>query len=104
MDIEEFTNQYLIEDKEEGGYTFRNSPPCPFLSGNSCTVYSARPETCRSFPHLHKEGFTSRTLAVICNCSICPIVYNVWEHLKSEIAMLEAEMRRKEYLREGEEE
>jgi uncharacterized protein len=59
--------------------------PCPFLEANLCSVYDDRPRDCREFPHLHKTGFRSRTLGVLGELSICPIVYNTWELLKQEL-------------------
>ena len=84
----EFEKEYLVKDDEGEGLTFR-SEPCPFLSGNFCTVYSARPENCRSYPHLHKKDFVFRLIGVVNNCSCCPIVYNVYELLKDELQSLE---------------
>jgi Fe-S-cluster containining protein len=81
---EETGKRFLIPGEDEGTFTFRNKP-CPFLSGNKCTVYESRPDDCRSFPHLHKEGFVFRTIQAIENCSICPIVFNVFERLKEEL-------------------
>ena len=59
--------------------------PCSFLVENKCSIYANRPETCASFPHLHKDHFTSRLRAAISNYSICPIVFNVMEQLKQEM-------------------
>ncbi len=72
-----------IEIDEREQY-FRNLP-CSFLKKKKCTVYNDRPEDCSSFPHLHKKGFTSRLWGGIENYSICPIVFNVFEKLKTEI-------------------
>lgn len=81
----EFKRHYLVEaEGEPGKYAF-NKKPCPFLQDNLCSHYDLRPEDCRSYPHLHKEGFTSRVTGVIENCSICPIAYNVYELLKAEL-------------------
>ena len=75
-------SQYLIEDEE--GFTF-NAKPCPFLVDNKCSNYEHRPKACASYPHLHKEDFVVRTIGVINNCAVCPIVFNVVERLKGEV-------------------
>ena len=80
---EKFQTDYLQED-EEGDKLFKQSP-CPFLCNNKCTQYEFRPETCVSYPHLHKKEFTSRLFGVLQNYSICPIVFNVYEGLKKEL-------------------
>jgi len=70
--------------KDIDAYCFRQKP-CPFLQNNRCTVYDARPDDCRSFPHLHKDEFVFRLIQVVNNCSVCQIVYNVFEWLKEEL-------------------
>lgn len=82
MQPDEFKRKYL-EESSEGNYIFSRIP-CHFLHENKCTIYEGRPEDCRSFPHLHKKGFTSRLLSAIDHYGICPIVYNVMEALKAE--------------------
>jgi uncharacterized protein len=77
-----FQRQYLAACKEEEGYSFRETP-CPFLHKNLCSVYDQRPNDCRSYPHLYKKDFTFRLLETVTNCSICPIVFNVYEELKA---------------------
>jgi len=81
---EETVKRFLVPEEDEGTFTFRDTP-CPLLSGNRCTVYESRPDDCRSFPHLHKEGFVYRAMQAVRNCSICPIVFNVFELLKVEL-------------------
>jgi Fe-S-cluster containining protein len=62
------------------------SMPCPFLgSDNRCTVYEDRPLACREFPLLHNEGFRRRTLTMMENTAVCPIVFNVWQRLKKRL-------------------
>lgn len=79
---EKIVAQYLVRD-DDGDLTFNRSP-CPLLAGNRCTAYEHRPETCRSYPHLQKEDFVFRLAQAVSNCSICPIVFNVFERLKGE--------------------
>ena len=80
----DFKNQYLIPDEEPGKQIFREIP-CPLVENNKCSIYSHRPKDCRSYPHLHKKGFVFRLWGVVENCSICPIVYNVYEEMKSKL-------------------
>lgn len=77
--------KHCLESEEERGAFIMKEKPCPFLKEDSCTVYPHRPKDCRSYPHLHKKDFASRLLGVIDNYSICPIVFNVYEHLKEEL-------------------
>jgi Fe-S-cluster containining protein len=78
---EEFINKYL-ENTEESNDFIISKRPCPFLKNNECEIYDIRPEDCRSYPHLHKEGFRTRLIGVIENYSICPIVFNTYNQLK----------------------
>nr|QNO53912.1 hypothetical protein NNHBGCAA_00012 [Methanosarcinales archaeon ANME-1 ERB6] len=80
---DEFKEEYLVEDEESNGFKFKMKP-CPFLKDNLCSLYAYRPKDCRSYPHLHKEGFVFRLMDVIANCSVCPMVFNVYEALKEE--------------------
>ena len=82
----EFEKKYIEKDERENEIVF-NKIPCPFFDDNSCncTVYPARPENCRSYPHLYKNDFVNRLIGICGNCFVCPIVYNVYELLKEEI-------------------
>ena len=84
LPVEELMARYLQEDEEENGYCFKTTP-CPFLNDNLCTVYPHRPYDCRSYPHLHKNDFFFRINGAYHSCSVCPIVYNVYERLKEEM-------------------
>ncbi len=84
LSVKKFKKKYLVKAEVPDGYTF-NTNPCPFLEGNICSVFVSRPDDCRSYPHLHKKKFVSRTISVINNCSVCPVVFNVYENLKNEI-------------------
>lgn len=76
-----FRGQYLQKEKEEDGHALKGLP-CPFLKNNRCSVYDARPDLCRSYPHLQNKGFVPRLWQAIENCAVCPIVFNVYERLK----------------------
>jgi Fe-S-cluster containining protein len=79
-----FCEKYLVESEEEKGFHFKILP-CPFLEGNLCTVYDSRPHDCRSYPHLQKKDRVFCMTDIFSNCSVCPIVYNVYELLKKEL-------------------
>jgi uncharacterized protein len=78
---DEFIHKYL-ENTEENNEFIISKRPCPFLKNNECEIYEIRPENCRSYPHLHKEGFRTRLIGVIENYSVCPIVFNTYNQLK----------------------
>lgn len=84
LDVE--TEKFKADNVEinDGVQQFKHLP-CIFLHDKKCSVYSDRPDDCKSFPHLHKRRFTSRLWSVIDNYSICPIVFNVFERLKTEL-------------------
>ena len=84
MTEQAFIDKYLAKAEAEPGLEFKLLP-CPFQSGNACTVYEDRPEDCRDFPHLHKPEFASRLSGAVENCSVCPISFNVFERLKQEL-------------------
>ncbi len=80
----QFKDKYLVKDEYLEKFVFIEKP-CPFLKDNLCSHYTCRAKDCISYPHLHKSGFINRLMNVIENCSICPIVFNVYEYLKEEI-------------------
>ena len=80
----ELIDRLLVPGEEKKTFTF-NKKPCPLLSGSRCIAYGSRPDACRSFPHLHKKEFVFRLAQAVGNCSICPIVFNVFERLKDEL-------------------
>ena len=78
---DQFITKYV--DKDEDGDNILNQLPCPFLNDNKCAQYDSRPVVCASYPHLHKKDFVFRLIGVVNNYSICPIVFNVYEALKT---------------------
>ena len=81
MKLADFREKFLVPDEEDEGQVFRQMP-CPFLRDKLCSVYDQRPLDCRSYPHLHKKDFMFRLAQAVSNCSICPIVFNMYEELK----------------------
>jgi Fe-S-cluster containining protein len=83
-----FLAGYTAVSAEEGRILRRTAEAgCIFLDGKSCTVYDARPETCRRFPHLVRGSgsIASRMWQFIDRACYCPIVYNSLEAFKEEL-------------------
>ena len=82
----DFLRDYTTETADEGRILKRNAEGCVFLAGNLCSVYEARPQTCRQFPHLVKGNgsFESRMWHMADRAVYCPIVYNSLEAFKVE--------------------
>jgi uncharacterized protein len=81
----QFRAEYTTVDPEEGLILKRTQESgCVFLSGNECTVYDVRPDTCENFPHLVRGAgsITSRMWQFIDRATYCPIVYNSLEEFK----------------------
>ena len=57
---------------------------CVFLKDSRCTIYPARPEACRNFPHV-KPGTHSLGSRLESQCRwapLCPILFNAFEEYK----------------------
>jgi uncharacterized protein len=83
-----FLREYC-EEVEPEKYQLRRDPEngCPFLIGNECSVYEARPSFCDDFPHLiHGRGsFHARMWQMIDRATYCPITYNAFEAMKVDV-------------------
>ena len=82
-----FLAGYTTGSEEEGRILSRSAEAgCVFLDGNDCTVYDARPDICRRFPHLVRGNgsIASRMWQFIDRACYCPIVYNALEAFKAE--------------------
>jgi uncharacterized protein len=75
----EVREKWIAHDEEEGDHI--DARPCPFLSGNSCSVYEQRPDCCRGYPYLGGE-IAPRMMGIIERAGSCPIVYEMLERLK----------------------
>jgi uncharacterized protein len=92
VSVEDFTKDHLEEDKYDGSL-FLKATPCRYLNGKACTIYENRPKECREYPYTHRRGFVFRTLSMITNYAICPIVFNIMENLKIELEFKETDDR-----------
>ncbi|RKY11953.1 MAG: hypothetical protein DRP65_02685 [Planctomycetota bacterium] len=88
MTVVQLREQHLEYDEsdDEPRWQMRDVP-CPFQEDNKCTVYKDRPQDCRGYPYLHEPGFNGRTMGMIERTFTCPIVFNVMEELKEEVAL-----------------
>ena len=80
--IAQYTTESTFEQKEP--ILRRRDTGCIFLEGNDCSIYEARPDTCRDFPHLIRGAgsFESRMWQMVDRATYCPIVYNSLEEFK----------------------
>jgi hypothetical protein len=80
--VAQYTTTSAFEQKEP--ILRRRASGCIFLEGNDCTIYEARPDTCRDFPHLVRGAgsFESRMWQMVDRATYCPIVYNSLEKFK----------------------
>jgi Fe-S-cluster containining protein len=88
MTPERFLVEYTVESPEEGRVLRRTEESgCVFLDGTECTVYEARPEACRRFPHVVRGAgsIASRMWQFVDRACYCPIVYNSMEAFKGEL-------------------
>ncbi|MDY0101877.1 MAG: YkgJ family cysteine cluster protein [Lentimicrobium sp.] len=78
----------FVEPENIEEFKYLMSFPCKNLSGKKCTIYSERPEECRSYPYMHRDKFVERTHEILQNYEICPIVFNIFELLKKELGWI----------------
>jgi uncharacterized protein len=80
--VAQYTTTSAFEQKEP--ILRRRESGCIFLDENECTIYEARPDTCRDFPHLIRGAgsFESRMWQMVDRATYCPIVYNSLEEFK----------------------
>jgi len=80
----DFVTRFVKTDNFEG-IKYLKDTPCKYLEDKTCSIYTNRPEDCKSYPHSQKSEFITRTLGMIDNYVICPIVFNLFEQLKEEL-------------------
>jgi len=80
----DFLTEFVEIDNFEGKKYLKDTP-CKYLNDKLCSIYTNRPEDCKSYPHTQKTEFITRTLGMIENYGICPIVFDLFEQLKEEL-------------------
>ena len=75
----------FVTDENYETFKYLKGFICKNLMDSKCAIYLERPEVCKDFPYMDIPGFTGRTVGVFQNYEICPIVYNIVEHLKVEL-------------------
>ncbi len=65
----------------EGEWGVLCCSPCPFLAEKRCSLYPARPQSCRDYPALTPD-FRWLMAEIVQGMALCPIIYNVIERLK----------------------
>lgn len=81
----EFADRFLRVD-EDGDAVFK-SMSCPFLgTDHYCSVYEARPNACREFPHTQQRNILQKLKITAKNTMICPAVALITEELKKKYA------------------
>lgn len=84
MKPSEFSGQYIVVD-EDNDFVFKDHP-CPFLlPDNYCMVYESRPKACREYPHTDRKRFVQILKLSHKNCETCPVVYEIFDEMKSNI-------------------
>ncbi len=82
----DFDHQYL--EKGSNGMMVMNAIPCSFLSEKKCSVYEYRFDGCREFPAMHLPGFSKRLFTTLMHYGRCPIIFNIVEAMKCQMADL----------------
>ena len=80
--------------KTDEGFMIKEKP-CPHLGVSGCSIYEYRPKNCREYPFTDKKDISERLINLVHNCSVCPVLFEIFErlkkHYKAEFAAFRAE-------------
>jgi uncharacterized protein len=77
----DFEKQYLRIDGD-GDFVLQQSPCAFLMDDNMCSIYEARPNACREYPHTNRKNFHQITDLTYNNSLICPAVVSILDQLK----------------------
>ncbi len=79
-----FLEKYVVKD-EDGDLIF-NHTPCIFLGlDNYCSIYEARPNACREYPHTNRKKMQQILDLTIKNAEICPAVARILVNIENSL-------------------
>lgn len=78
VSVDEIAEHYIEreETQQVGEWGKFSTSPCVFLRGKLCSVYTHRPETCRTYPAFTPD-FRWLLQDIVEGAALCPIIYNV---------------------------
>ncbi len=80
MKRSEFRARYVT--RNEDGDTCLNDRPCPFLKDDMCTLYKARPDSCREYPFSLAVDSKTKLDNISANYLVCPVLFHALEKLR----------------------
>jgi hypothetical protein len=84
MEVSEFIDTYLVNEKAEGKYQTKHKP-CDFLEENGgCKLGECKPESCEKFPYTNQPGRMESLYSVLDAVEVCPVAFEILERLKQE--------------------
>lgn len=76
MPVKSFEDHYVRID--EDGDRVMKVLPCPFLmDDNACSIYTARPKACRTYPHTDRRRQRQLLNLHLKNVEVCPAVQQI---------------------------